>query len=175
MKKEENKHDKNTAKDPLFTDEDEKKNLPEEELKNKGRKISDSWLYAIFVKSAYRLLQKPLTVFQILKKAIARLQEYETIREFATDTKERLQIIIRMLKAYTKGEYSDMSKLNAALSLAAILYFLSPIDFIPDFLAIGLLDDFALLTWVYYNFQNEIEEFLEWEDDNKLMRIKIKE
>ena len=79
-----------------------------------------------------------------------------------------------VLRAYAEKEYTEISKTNAALSLAAILYFLSPIDLLPDFLAIGLIDDLAVLTWVYFNFQSEIEGFLEWEDENKLMRIEIK-
>ena len=160
--------------EPLFTDEELENDLSEEQLKDKGLKISDTWLYNLFVKSAYRLLQKPLTIFRILKKAVARLQQYESLREFSEDAKERLQVIIRMVRAYASGEYTGISKTNAVLSLAAILYFLSPIDFLPDFLAVGLLDDLALLTWVYYNFQGEIEGFLEWEDENKLLRIEIK-
>jgi uncharacterized membrane protein YkvA (DUF1232 family) len=159
--------------DTIFTDEELEQDLTEEQLNEKGLKISDTWLYNLFIKSAYRLLQKPLIVFRILKKAVARIQKYESVHEFAQDAKDRLQVIIRMLRAYIQGDYTRISKTNAALSLAAILYFLSPIDLIPDFLAIGLLDDLAILTWVYLNFQSEIEGFLEWEDDN-FLRIEIK-
>ncbi len=171
-----NKKDKNKIpqSDNLFTDEELEQDLTEDQLKDKGLKISDTWLYNLFIKSAYRLLKKPLTIFRILKKAVERLKQYESVREFAEDAKERLDVIIRMLRAYAEKEYTEISKTNAALSLAAILYFLSPIDLLPDFLAIGLIDDLAVLTWVYFNFQSEIEGFLEWEDENKLMRIEIK-
>ena len=160
-------------RETMFTNEELEQDLTEEQLNEKGLKISDTWLYNLFIKSAYRLLQKPLTVFRILKKAVARIQKYESVQEFAQDAKDRLQVLIRMVRAYIKGEYTHISRTNAALSLAAILYFLSPIDLIPDFLAIGLLDDLAILTWVYLNFQTEIEGFLEWEDEN-MLRIDIK-
>ena len=58
------------------------------------------------------------------------------------------------------------------LSLAAIIYFIFPVDIIPDFLVVGLVDDIALLVWVYDNMQSEIDAFLEWEDKQKI-RIEI--
>ena len=63
--------------------------------------------------------------------------------------------------------------LMVGLLVVSLVYLLLPFDLIPDFLAIGLLDDLAILTWVYLNFQSEIEGFLEWEDDN-FLRIEIK-
>lgn len=145
-----------------------------EEFKDDGRKVSESLFYKFFVRTAYSILQKPLTVFQILKKSLDHFQRYESLREFAKDTKENFNLIVRMIRAYAKGEYNGISKTNVALSLAAILYFLSPIDLIPDFLAAGLLDDLALLTWLYNNLKGEIEDFLTWEEETTMLRIPIK-
>lgn len=153
-------------------DEEEDKSLKQEELKDKGLKISETWMYKLFVKSAYRILQKPLTILQILKKAAARLQQYQNVKEFTEDVKDYLGTLIRVTRAYAKNEYRDISKRNIALSVAAIIYFISPIDIIPDFLAAGLIDDIALLVWVYKNMQTEIDAFLEWEDSQKI-RIEI--
>lgn len=139
-----------------------------------GKDVSESLFYRIFVKTAYRLLQKPLTVFKILKQSLDHLQKYDTVREFASETKERFELLVRMVRAYLKGEYAGISKTNIALSLAAILYFLSPFDLIPDFLVGGLLDDFALLTWLYNNLKTELEEFQSWEENETLVRIPIK-
>jgi len=139
-----------------------------------GKEVSGSFFYRIFVKSAYRLLKKPLTVFQLLKQSMTHLEKYDSIREFAEETKERLGILIRLIRAYLKGEYAGISKKNIALSLAAVLYFLSPLDLIPDFLVAGFLDDLALLTWLYNNLKEELEEFQIWEEDKTLIRIPIK-
>lgn len=49
--------------------------------------------------------------------------------------------------------------------LAAIIYFINPIDLIPDFLfGIGLADDLAVLTWVYHAAADEIASFKNWEN-----------
>jgi uncharacterized membrane protein YkvA (DUF1232 family) len=48
--------------------------------------------------------------------------------------------------------------------LAAIIYFLNPIDLIPDFIpGLGLTDDFSVLLWVYNSVSTEVVKFLEWE------------
>ncbi|CAA6827782.1 MAG: Unknown protein [uncultured Aureispira sp.] len=139
-----------------------------------GKGVSESLFYRIFVKSAYRLLRKPLTVFKLLQQSMTHLEKYDSIREFAEETKERLGTLTRLVRAYLKGEYAGISKKNVALSLAAILYFLSPLDLIPDFLVAGFLDDFALLTWLYNNLKVELEEFISWEEEKTLIRIPIK-
>jgi len=148
--------------------------LPEQTIDQSGEEVSESWLYQLFVKSAYRLLEKPLAVFQILKKAVKRISKYQSIKDFTEDAQERLSTIIRLVRAYSRGEYREISRVNIALTLAAIIYFIAPFDLIPDFLGIGLLDDLAILTWVYENFRSEIEDFLEWEDEQKV-RIELNE
>jgi uncharacterized membrane protein YkvA (DUF1232 family) len=50
------------------------------------------------------------------------------------------------------------------LVVAAVLYFVNPLDFLPDIIPVaGLTDDFAILLWVYGTIRQEIEKFLEWE------------
>lgn len=161
------KSPKKEKKEKLFTKKDAADIPSKEELRKKGLKISETWLYKIFVRSAYKLLGKPIAVFRVLKKSLAQLQRYETVREFSTDLKEYVGTLTRMVQAYMKGDYKGISKANAALSLAALIYFISPLDLIPDFLVIGFLDDLALLTWVYNNYRGEIEDFKAWEDDQK--------
>jgi uncharacterized membrane protein YkvA (DUF1232 family) len=158
--------------DPIFTEEDLKEDFTEDKLRKKGLDISNYWLYKVFIKSAYRLINRPLAILTILKRVLAKVQSYASVQSFTRDAKTQLQTIVRLLSAYAKKEYTGISKINAVLSLAALLYFLSPVDIIPDILAIGLLDDLALLTWVYSNMRSEIDAFLEWEDSKKI-RISI--
>lgn len=49
--------------------------------------------------------------------------------------------------------------------LAAIIYFINPLDLIPDLIfGIGLADDLAVLTWVYRAAADEINSFKNWEN-----------
>ena len=157
----------------FYSDDTVDNEISVEELQQNGAKLSDTWLYQLMIKAAYRILNKPLVIFRLLKKVVARLQSYESLPAFAQDLKDKVELLVRMLKAYTNKEYTKISTKNAALSIAALLYFVAPLDFIPDILAIGLLDDLAVLAWVYHNFNAEIEAFLDWEDAHKKVRIDI--
>lgn len=144
----------------------------EEEPEQRGLKIADTWLYKVFVKSAYLLINKPLAVFRLIKQVIAHIERYASVKELTKDVLEHLGTAMRLVRSYAKGEYRGISVKGIALTVAALLYFVAPLDFIPDFLLFGLVDDIALLMWVYKNYKDEFEKFLEWEDEKK-MRIDL--
>ena len=78
----------------------------------------------------------------------------------------RVKIFTRMVKAYAKGEYREIQWQNMVLIVAAILYFITPIDLIPDFIPItGLVDDFTVMVWVYNKIQEEVDKFILWEKE----------
>ena len=57
---------------------------------------------------------------------------------------------------------------SIALIVAGILYFTYPMDLIPDFIPVsGIIDDVALIAWIYKSVQEDIEKFLDWESNNK--------
>lgn len=140
---------------------------------NNNEDKSRSLLHGVFLRRAKKLISKPLTLIQLVNNAVAYFRKYDTIREFTQDVRLQFEHINRLVLAYAKGEYRGIAIGNIALSVAALLYLISPIDLIPDFLIGGLLDDFALLTWLYKTFGDEIERFLEWEDAQKTV-INIK-
>ena len=54
----------------------------------------------------------------------------------------------------------------------AIIYILSPLDIIPDWLlGIGSLDDFAILALTLPFVLKELEKFLAWEQEQKIEPI----
>ena len=78
--------------------------------------------------------------------------------------KEKLSIFSRMASAYASGKYRAIPWKAVMTMLAAIIYFLNPLDLIPDFVPLmGLTDDFGVLVWVYNSMNTEINKFLEWE------------
>ena len=86
-------------------------------------------------------------------------------KDLSFDTvKEKVNVLIRLVKTYTKGEYKTIPWKAIASILAAFIYFLNPFDLVPDFTPIiGFTDDFSILIWVYTSVQSEINKFLEWE------------
>jgi len=80
------------------------------------------------------------------------------------NAKEKLNIFSRMASAYATGKYRSVPWQTVMTMLAAIIYFLNPLDLIPDFIPLmGLTDDFGVLLWVYNSISGEIDKFLTWE------------
>jgi uncharacterized membrane protein YkvA (DUF1232 family) len=72
--------------------------------------------------------------------------------------------LTRMVRAYVDGTYRTVPWRTILVATAAIVYFVSPIDFIPDFLAgIGLVDDMAVLAWTLGAIQTALADFRAWQ------------
>lgn len=81
---------------------------------------------------------------------------------------EQIKALIRLVKHYREGTYRDVSKKSMILVVAALLYFISPIDAVPDFLiGIGLVDDAAVLGYLLKTINDEVEQFTKWEEDQE--------
>ncbi|GAB6162620.1 hypothetical protein JCM12298_17790 [Desulfothermus naphthae] len=69
-----------------------------------------------------------------------------------------------MLKDFCEGRYEMAWKTVTAI-VAALLYFISPIDFIPDFIpAIGYLDDAAVIGFVLELIKDDLEKYREYKE-----------
>lgn len=81
----------------------------------------------------------------------------------------KLMACFRLIKAYAKGTYREISWTSLVMLVASIIYFVMPIDLIPDFIiGFGLLDDAALLGWTVKTFSSDIDAFVEWEADKSV-------
>ena len=75
-----------------------------------------------------------------------------------------LMAMLRMMKAYFKGDYREIPWETMALIVVAVVYFVSPIDLIPDFIPIaGYIDDAFVISLVVASAQSEMDDFEEWE------------
>lgn len=81
---------------------------------------------------------------------------------------DKLQLLLQLVTAWRKGEYRKIPTGSLLTILASILYFVSPIDLIPDFLAgIGILDDAAVLAFVYKQISADLEKFKAWKESGQ--------
>jgi uncharacterized membrane protein YkvA (DUF1232 family) len=75
-----------------------------------------------------------------------------------------LQLIVRLIRAWLKGEYRDLSNKSLVILVGALLYFLMPLDAIPDFIpGVGYLDDAAVVAMALGAAKTEIDKFRAWE------------
>ena len=78
----------------------------------------------------------------------------------------QLTACFRLIRAYAKGSYREVPWHSLMMIVASVIYFVMPIDLVPDFIVgFGLLDDAALLGWTMKTFSADIDGFLEWESE----------
>ena len=79
---------------------------------------------------------------------------------------EPIQDSYRLIRAYADGSYRQISLENFGLIIAAIIYFVMPVDALPDFIAgLGHVDDAAVLAWTFNKVSSELARFKAWESD----------
>ncbi|MDH4154617.1 MAG: YkvA family protein [Nitrospira sp.] len=88
----------------------------------------------------------------------------QTIGHLWTD----LPLLFRLLKAWKQGSYQGLSVRTLASIVVAILYLLSPVDAIPDFIpGIGLIDDAAILALLLHSLAQDLAAFHAWEQNRQ--------
>lgn len=62
------------------------------------------------------------------------------------------------------GRYKNFSASNLTLIIAALIYLVSPLDFVPDWIPAGLLDDAAILSWAFNLAGEELASYKAWKE-----------
>lgn len=71
-----------------------------------------------------------------------------------------INALLSMLKAWTKGEYKEVPWMTLVLTTGALIYFVNPLDAVPDVIpAFGLLDDATVIGFVLISAKEDIEKF----------------
>jgi uncharacterized membrane protein YkvA (DUF1232 family) len=87
------------------------------------------------------------------------------VRPGSAGLMERASAVPRMFAAVTRGQYRGTTFGHLALLGAAVVYIISPLDFMPEalFSVFGLTDDAIVVTWLVAALVNDTENFLAWE------------
>ncbi|MGV3641218.1 MAG: YkvA family protein [Adhaeribacter sp.] len=129
-----------------------------------GKNVAESGIFKKFLGRAEEYLKKPSRVKDLLSDTYKKASEKKDVGTLATEVWESLQTLSRLIKAAVSGEYTGIPTATIVGGIAVLLYFLSPIDLVPDFLpVIGLLDDVALLAWFMSSIKAEMDKFNDWE------------
>jgi uncharacterized membrane protein YkvA (DUF1232 family) len=96
----------------------------------------------------------------LLEKAT---RKSEKCYEFLLGPWESLQIFLRLLRAQLAGKFRAPTD-SIVMAIAAVIYFVSPFDLIPDCIPVlGLIDDAAVVTYVAKANLTLLSTFRTWE------------
>lgn len=120
--------------------------------------------FNLALSKAAKMAGKPGRLLMLFSKLALKLREVNWKEIKREDAKEKFFVLGRIIKAYAKGQYKSIPWKTLLIIVAAVIYFLNPLDLVPDLIPIaGLADDFAVLLWVYNAVSSEVEKFLSWE------------
>ena len=128
-----------------------------------GERIVGGAVFAGLLRKAAQYLKDPDRLKDLVSKARRKAETAGRdglLKEF-WDT---LMTFLRLIRAYAKGDYRQVPWETVTLVVAAVLYFLMPIDVIPDVLmGLGFVDDVAVIAWVTNTVGPELGKFRQWE------------
>ena len=79
------------------------------------------------------------------------------------DAWEKVQLLFGMVKDWATGEYKDVPIGSIIIIIIAILYFLNPLDVIPDaILGVGMADDVFVLGLVFKQVSSDMDKYKAW-------------
>lgn len=129
----------------------------------------DTWSYKRAQAGVEAILASPKALLSLIERAAKKSKSPSS--STLGKSLESVKVMVRMTAAFARGEYRSVSLESMGLIIAALLYFVMPLDALPDFiLMLGLTDDAALLAWTLSVVKDEVEKFLLWEieQENRL-------
>ena len=120
--------------------------------------------FNVALRGAARLAGKNGRIALLLGRLAMKLRTVDWAEVKGVAIQDKLFLLGRLTKAYATGRYRDIPWKSLLVVLAAFLYFINPIDLVPDAIPVlGLSDDFSVLLWVYNSIKMEVDKFLIWE------------
>ena len=123
---------------------------------------------------AEEYLRDPEKSRALVEEATQKANTREPISFINKDFWSQLKAFMRMLKAYINKEYTVVPWGSIAMVGGTVLYFLTPIDLILDWIPVaGLVDDAAVLVFVLRQVNIDLVKFQKWEITRKLPGTQI--
>lgn len=113
---------------------------------------------------AEAVAQDPDEIEGLIGKTRRKLKGLDTEKYNLKNFMFQLNTFLRLLKDYSQGNYRKLPWKSLLAIVGSVLYFLNPLDIIPDFIpGIGLLDDVTLLAWAFKSMDSDVQKYLAWE------------
>ena len=88
-------------------------------------------------------------------------------RQGLQKVKDHLILMRDYLSDIATGKYKEYDGKKLIIIVAAIIYVVTPIDFLPDFIPPGWIDDVSIVAWAIKEASEELERYKNYKETNK--------
>lgn len=93
------------------------------------------------------------------------LKKVTGLKDHLSEMKNKITMSVYLVKDWVKGDYREVPKKTIVYIVAALIYFVMPLDIIPDFVfKLGLVDDLAVLNYVFSSFLDDINKYQKYRE-----------
>ena len=93
-----------------------------------------------------------------MKELIFQLGKYVS-KNGLSSVKETLLLMKDYLYDVTTGRYKGYDVKKLVVIIGAVIYVVTPFDFLPDFIPPGLIDDLSIVAWALKEASAELEKY----------------
>lgn len=120
-----------------------------------------------FTEKAKKLIDNPEKVSAVLEKAMALCDGMSHLRFIGKFFKD-ISLTCSMINDYICKRYTKVPTATVITLLAAVLYFVNPIDLIPDFIPlIGRFDDMLVFNLVQEAAKVDLKKYEKWKEEQE--------
>lgn len=124
--------------------------------------------FARFRRQAERVAKDRKRTSHVVREAYEKLTAH---RESVGSLREDLPRLLRLVRAWSSGDYRRIPWKALVTILGAVLYFVNPLDLVPDFIPVlGYVDDAAVVGYVLRVLSDELTRFAVWETETSGQR-----
>ena len=93
-----------------------------------------------------------------MKELLFQLGKYVS-KNGLSSVKDTLLLMKDYLYDVTTGRYKDYDVKKLVVIIGAVIYVVTPFDFLPDFIPPGLIDDLSIVAWALKEAAAELEKY----------------
>ncbi|MDW5299524.1 MAG: YkvA family protein [Sedimentibacter sp.] len=101
---------------------------------------------------------------KLLRDAAKKANDLEKKKGPLEEIWYNIQLLFGMVKDWISGEYKAIPVGSIVVIIIGLLYFVSPVDIIPDFIPGGLVDDALVLGLVIKQVKSDIDKYKVWKE-----------
>ena len=117
--------------------------------------------FALARRAAGKVLRRRVRLFRLIRSGFRKLSAHE---DALGQTAAELSTLLRLARSWVRREYRSVPWRSVLYAVAALVYFVNPVDLIPDALVgLGFADDIAVVGAVVRALRKDLDKFRSWE------------